>query len=78
VRSSVNIWKVLPIRDPFRWDWWGRAKMILLSASGKTNVQIARQSGVSNATVGKWRRRFLKYDVAGLHDELRPGPPSPD
>ncbi len=55
----------------------GRAKIILLSASGKTNLQIARQLRVTNATVGKWRRRFLKYDVAGLHDELRPGRPRP-
>ena len=55
----------------------GRAKIILLSASGKTNLQIARQLRVTNATVGKWRRRFLKHDVAGLHDELRPGRPRP-
>ena len=54
-----------------------RAKMILLSAAGKTNVQIASQMRVSNATVGKWRRRFLEQDVAGLHDELRPGRPRP-
>src|SRR5260370_16822251 len=54
-----------------------RAKIILLSAAGKTNLQIARQLELTNATVGKWRRRFLKYDVAGLHDELRPGRPRP-
>src|SRR2546427_3103874 len=54
-----------------------RARIILLSSSGKTNMQIARQMGLSNATVGKWRRRFLEQDVAGLHDELRPGRPRP-
>ena len=54
-----------------------RAKIILQSASGKTNLQIACQLRLTNATVGKWRRRFLKYDVAGLHDELRPGRPRP-
>jgi len=54
-----------------------RAKIILLSASGKTNQQIARQMRLSQATVGKWRRRFLEQDVAGLHDELRPGRPRP-
>src|SRR6202140_1948484 len=54
-----------------------RARIILLSASGKTNQQIARQLGLTNATVGKWRRRFLEQDVSGLHDELRPGRPRP-
>jgi putative transposase len=54
-----------------------RARIILLSACGKTNLQIARQMGLTNATVGKWRRRFLEQDVSGLHDELRPGRPRP-
>jgi putative transposase len=54
-----------------------RARIILLSASGKTNMQIARQLGLTKATVGKWRRRFLEQDVSGLHDELRPGRPHP-
>src|SRR5216684_2070720 len=54
-----------------------RARIILLSASGKTNMQIARQMGLTNATVGKWRQRFLEQDVSGLHDELRPGRPRP-
>src|SRR6202140_2778619 len=54
-----------------------RARIILLSASGKTNLQIARQMGLSNATVGKWRRRFLEQEVSGLHDEVRPGGPRP-
>ncbi len=54
-----------------------RARIILLSAAGKTNMQIARQMGLTNATVGKWRRRFLEQDVSGLHDELRPGRPRP-
>src|SRR5205807_1676831 len=44
---------------------------------GKTNQQIARQLGLANATVGKWRRRFLERDVTGLHDELHPGRPRP-
>ena len=54
-----------------------RARIILLSAAGKTNQQIARQLRLSSAPVGKWRRRFLEQDVAGLHDELRPGRPRP-
>src|SRR5216683_598927 len=54
-----------------------RVRIILMSAAGKTNQQIARQLGLGNATVGKWRRRFLEQDVTGLHDELRPGRPRP-
>jgi len=54
-----------------------RVRIVLLSASGKTNQQVARQLGLANATVGKWRRRFLERDVTGLHDELRPGRPRP-
>jgi putative transposase len=54
-----------------------RAKIILLSACGKTNSEIARQLEMTNATVGKWRRRFLEQGVSGLHDELRPGRPRP-
>jgi putative transposase len=52
-------------------------RIVLLSASGKTNQQVARQLGLTAATVGKWRGRFLNQDVAGLHDELRPGRPRP-
>src|ERR1700722_5447263 len=44
-----------------------RARIILLSAPGKTNMQIARQMGLTNATLGKWRRRFLEQDVSSLH-----------
>src|SRR5215471_19093663 len=54
-----------------------RAKIILLSASGKTNREVALQLEMTNATVGKWRRRFLEQGVSGLHDELRPGRPRP-
>ena len=54
-----------------------RARIILLSVLGKTNKQIAGQLGLTNATVGKWRRRFLEQGVTGLHDELRPGRPRP-
>src|SRR5438094_7146922 len=52
-----------------------RARIVLMSAAGETNQQIARRLGLSQATVGKWRRRFWQQDVTGLHDELRPGRP---
>lgn len=54
-----------------------RARMILMSAAGINNQEIAGQLRTTQATVGKWRRRFLERDVAGLHDELRPGRPRP-
>jgi len=54
-----------------------RANIILLSASGKTNREIARQVGRSHVTVGLWRRRFLERGISGLYDGLRPGRPRP-
>ena len=52
-----------------------RAKMILASAEGISNVAVGRRIGASEQAVGKWRRRFLERGVEGLHDELRPGRP---
>jgi putative transposase len=54
-----------------------RAKIILLSASGKNDREIAPQLETSRNTVGLWRRRFLAQGVSGLYDELRPGRPRP-
>ena len=44
-------------------------------AEGESNSSIAKRMGLSNATVGKWRRRYLEPGLEGLHDELRPGRP---
>ena len=52
-----------------------RACIILGCASGQTGMAVARALGVSNATVGKWRARFLSYRLAGLSDEPRMGGP---
>ena len=49
--------------------------MILASAEGLTNSAVARCCGVTQQTVGKWRRRFRAAGIEGLHDELRPGRP---
>jgi len=54
-----------------------RAKIVLLSASGKNDREIAQQLETSRNTVGLWRRRFLAQGVSGLCDELRPGRPGP-
>jgi len=52
-----------------------RARMVLLSAGGMRNTQIAAQMGTSVALVSFWRRRYRQHGVTGLHDELRPGRP---
>src|SRR2546427_11507383 len=55
-----------------------RAKIILLSASGKTNVEIARQLETSKVTVSLWRCRFFRQGGFGLYAQFRPGAPRPD
>lgn len=52
-----------------------RARIVLASAEGLTNTEVARRLAVSLPTVGKWRRRFLALGVPGLHDDARPGRP---
>jgi putative transposase len=52
-----------------------RVRIILLSAAGMSNRAIARRLELNPATVGLWRRRFLRLGLAGLHEELRAGRP---
>ena len=52
-----------------------RAWAILLAAGGETNVAIAKSVGVTRATVGRWRTRFVEERCDGLLDERRPGAP---
>ena len=54
-----------------------RARMILRAAAvdQPTNLQIGRELGCSNLTVGKWRRRYLGMGFAGLQDARRTGRP---
>lgn len=52
-----------------------RAQIVLACAEGETHTAIAERFGVSNITVGKWRRRYLEQGLEGLHDELRSGRP---
>src|SRR5215208_4341558 len=52
-----------------------RARLILWSAEGQSNTEIAKRLRCTKATVGKWRQRFIQYRLAGLYDELRPGRP---
>src|SRR5215472_10807076 len=52
-----------------------RARIILESANGKTNTEVARCLRITKQMVGKWRTRFLQKRVDGLLDEPRPGTP---
>jgi putative transposase len=52
-----------------------RAEIILLAADGFPNQAISAAVGLSTATVGKWRKRFLENRVEGLYDEWRSGAP---
>jgi transposase len=53
-----------------------RCRIVLLCAEETTtNGEVAAQLGVTSATVGKWRRRFVGRRLDGLHDEPRPGVP---
>ena len=52
-----------------------RSKIILRCADGADNITVAAGLGVTSATVGKWRRRFVERGLDGLVDEARPGGP---
>jgi transposase len=55
-----------------------RARIILRCDEGGgwvSNTQIAEDLGVSDATVGKWRSRYIASGLAGLLDEQRAGAP---
>ena len=52
-----------------------RARIVLGCAGGASNKQVSLDVGVSEATVGKWRRRFVSSRLDGLLDEPRPGQP---
>ena len=43
-----------------------RARIVLFSAEGRSNTEVARQVRVTLATVGKWRQRFLRLRRDGL------------
>jgi transposase len=51
-----------------------RARVVLLAAAGKQDLEIAADVGISNQKAARWRKRFLKLGLAGLEkDAPRPG-----
>ena len=52
-----------------------RARIVFSAAEGLTNKEIAAKLKMTEATVGKWRRRFAERRLDGLRDEPRPGAP---
>ena len=52
-----------------------RRRIVLLSAEGWFNVDIAAQLGVAVSTVALWRRRFAADGLVGLADRPKPGRP---
>ena len=52
-----------------------RARIVLRCAEGGANTAIAAEMKLHRLTVGRWRSRFAKLRLQGLHDEPRPGAP---
>jgi transposase len=54
-----------------------RSRIVLGCADGLANKDVAARERVTQATVGKWRRRFVEFRLDRLTDDPRPGrPPS--
>ena len=52
-----------------------RCRIVLAAAEGRSSTDIAAALGCNKSTVGKWRGRFARRGLDGLHDEPRPGKP---
>jgi transposase len=52
-----------------------RARIVLACSAGCDNQEVAEELGLSQQTVGKWRRRFVHARLDGLFDEPRVGRP---
>ena len=51
-----------------------RARVVLLAAAGKQDLEIAAEVGISNQKAARWRKRFLEMGLTGLEkDAPRPG-----
>jgi transposase len=52
-----------------------RARLVLACAADATDTAVARRYRTTNATVGKWRTRFIASRLEGVYDEPRVGAP---
>ena len=52
-----------------------RCRIVLAAAEGRSSTEIAAELGCTCSTVGRWRGRFARRGIDGLHDEPRPGKP---
>jgi transposase len=52
-----------------------RARLVLACADGMADSAVARRDRTKNATVDKWRHRFIARRLDGLYDEPRVGAP---
>jgi transposase len=54
-----------------------RAQAILVCAEGNTNLEVACEIGITNLTVGRWRREFLLNRLKDFGVERRGRPVRP-
>jgi transposase len=52
-----------------------RCRIVLAAAAGEPSKDVAARLGCSRQAVGRWRGRFARRGLDGVHDEPRPGRP---
>jgi transposase len=70
-QKTLELWarsRSLPVRQA------ERAKVVLLAAAGKSDLEISAALRISNQKAARWRKRFLRLGLPGLEkDAPRPG-----
>src|SRR2546428_8750048 len=63
-------------RRPTSWQGWAfRGRVVVAAAEGRSSTEMAAELGCNPSAVGRWRGRFARRGIDGLHDEPRPGKP---